>query len=95
MVAEHYEDKWRDRYFPSTNPGPPSIFSTITPISRQEFDDLKKEVEDLKALLIRAKAYDERNNEPDCEMEEKMDLLRKVAKMVGVSLDDVIGKGSA
>ena len=42
-----------------------------------------------------AKEYDERNNEPDCEVDEKMDLLRRVAKLVGVDLDDVIGKKGA
>ena len=31
------------------------------------------------ALLKRAKKYDEENGEPNCEMDEKMALLRKVA----------------
>lgn len=44
----------------------------------------------MKMLLQRAKIYDERNNEPSCEIDEKMDLLRRVARMVGVNLDDVI-----
>lgn len=64
----------------------------MPPISRAEFDALKKEVEEMKALLKRAKEYDERNGEPNCEMDEKMAVLRKVAKLVGVDLDDVIGK---
>lgn len=34
----------------------------------------------------------ERNHEPECEVDEKMDLLRKVAKLVGIDLDDVLGK---
>lgn len=62
------------------------------PISRKEFDALRKDVEEMKELLKRAKEYDERNGEPDCEVDEKMDLLRRVAKFVGVGLDDVIGK---
>ena len=41
-------------------------------------------------LLKRAKKYDEDNGEPDCEIDEKMDVLRKVAKLVGVDLDEVL-----
>ena len=73
--------------FPRLRPNQPAI-------SREEFDALKKEVADMKELLKRAKAYDERNGEPNCEIDEKMDLLRRVAKLVGVSLDDVLGAKS-
>lgn len=94
MVGDHYRDKWGDRW-PGAIPATPfQPFNPIPVISREEFDALKKEVEEMKALLKRAKEYDERNNEPDCEIDEKMDLLRKVAKLVGVSLDDVIRPAS-
>lgn len=79
MVMDHYNDKWRDYTFTGT--WPPIVSPT-----KQEFDALKKEVEDLKALLARAKKYDADNNEPDCEMEEKIALIRKVAELVGVEL---------
>jgi hypothetical protein len=49
----------------------------------------------MKALLKRAKEYDERNGEPECEMDEKMAVLRKLAEMVGVNLDDVLGPKSS
>jgi len=67
------------------------VIPTIN-VSREEFDRLKRDVEEMKALLKRAKEYDERNGEPDCEIDEKMATLRKVAELVGVNLDDVIGK---
>ena len=101
MVGEFYGDQWKPRpWFPHI-PEPtftpvPTTTGGSTPIvigpniSRQEFDDLKRQVMEMKELLKRAKAYDERNNEPDCEIDEKMDLLRRVARMVGVDLDDVI-----
>jgi len=86
MIGDHYRDKWIDRW-----PNIPSWPQTTIPsISRQEFDDLKKEVAEMKELLKRAKEYDERTGQPDCEIDEKMDLLRKVAKLVGVDLDDVL-----
>lgn len=55
-------------------------------ITRKEFEDLKKEVELLAELLKRAVAYDEANGEPACETDEKMALLRAIAKAVGVEL---------
>lgn len=61
-------------------------------ITQEQFDELKRQVEEMKALLIRAKEYDERNNEPHCEMEDKVALLKRVAEAVGVSLEDVFGK---
>lgn len=61
-------------------------------ITRQEFDDLKKEVEEMKKILTLAAEYDKRNNEPHCEMEQKVDLLKKMAGLFGISLDDVFGK---
>jgi len=63
-------------------------------ISRAEFEELKRQVLEMKELLKRAKEYDERNGEPECEIDEKMQILRKVAQLVGVDLDDVIGKGA-
>lgn len=101
MVADHYADKWRQQQIIPQMPGITYPFSPgaagypVPAVSRQEFDTLKHDVEEMKAILKRAKAYDEANNEPDCEIEEKMDLLRKVAQMVGVDLDDVIGKGAS
>ena len=98
MVGDHYRDLWQPKpWFPNVPAMPfPSVPATGTPeISRAEFEELKRQVAEMKELLKRAKEYDARNNEPDCEIDEKMDLLRKVAKLVGVSLDDVIGKPAA
>lgn len=101
MVGDHYADKWKDRewikplqpgrVYPIGEPYVDEGTRIDLPIRREEFDALKREVEEMKTLLKRAKEYDERNHEPDCEIEEKMDLLRRVAKLVGVDLDDVLG----
>lgn len=88
-----YPDKWPD-YHPPYEPAPmpdPKFPPIIVPqISKKEFDELKKEVLEMKELLRRAKEYDEKHDEPDCEIDEKMALLRKIAKIVGVELDDVL-----
>lgn len=95
MVGDHYADKWRDKYpirpDPIVWPWPNQTAPDNHP-TRAEFDALRKEVEEMKELLKRAKEYDERNGEPDCEVDEKMELLRRVAAAVGISLDDVIGR---
>lgn len=96
MVGDHYRDIFKDN--PLTRQ--PNVSWPVTVIqgdgpSRREFNDLKRQVEEMKLLLARAKEYDERNGEPECEIDEKMDLLRRVAKLVGVDLDDVIGPPKA
>lgn len=84
MIGDHYQDKWREINY--------DFSSYIQNVSRAEFEALKKEVENLKELLKRAKEYDEKNNEPNCEIEEKMEFLRKVAQLVGIDLDEVFKK---
>lgn len=101
MTGDMFHDRWRPwtPYVPYTpvqpyNPQPtdrtgPFLLPPTGP-TQEDFDNLKKEVELLKELLKRAKEYDEKNGEPDCEIEDKMKFLREVAKLVGVDLDDVI-----
>lgn len=67
-------------------------FAPIPPPSptQAEFDALKREVESLKELLRAAKKYDDDTGQADCESDEKIAALRKIAELVGVSLDDVL-----
>jgi hypothetical protein len=88
MIGDHFNDKWKQ-------PPYQQIITNIPDVSRAEFEALKREVEEMKALLKRAKEYDEKNNEPNCEIEEKMAMLRKFADAVGIDLDDVIKKKDA
>lgn len=80
---------------PNPPAAPPGVTTPFVGVSRQEFDELKRDVLEMKALLKRAKEYDERNGEPGCEMEAKMALLRKVAAAVGIDLDDILKPASA
>lgn len=94
MVGDYYGDKWKQpKSFPPDPNEQISILDLMkypsSTISRQEFDSLKTEVLEMKELLKRALDYDKRNNEPNCEMEEKVALLKKVAEYVGVTLEDV------
>lgn len=87
MIGDHFNEKW-EPFKPYVNPYNQLPFQPS--VSRQEFEALKKEVEEMKKLLIKAKKYDARNNEPNCEIEEKMDFLKKVAALVGIDLDEII-----
>lgn len=87
-------DTYRDRWFPAT-PNTPFIPTPVAPLfpspTREEFDALKREVEEMKTVLAWAKRYDAEHGQPDCEMDEKIALLRKMAEFVGVDLEDVLG----
>jgi hypothetical protein len=96
MIGDHYNDKWKDK--PWAQPQSMTISTPEQQIVwnfyhiREEFDVLKKEVLEMKELLKRAVKYDERNDQPHCEMEDKVKLLKQVAEMVGVDLKDIFNR---
>lgn len=83
MVMDHYWDKWQDRQQPAIGIYPP-FFPNVAPaqpaISPAEIEEFKK-------LLERAREYDKRNNEPDCEIAEKKARVKKLADELGVKID--------
>lgn len=84
-------DNWRenvpDRYPNTFPPQAPLSWPVIAEVSRAEFDALKREVEELKTLLEAAKKFDAATGQPNCEMEEKVELLRRVADHLGIVLN--------
>ncbi len=86
VIGDLYKDKFtKPPYAPDYD------FTAYTQaVTRVEFEALRKEVSDMKKLLEMAKDYDQKHGEPDCEIEEKMKLLRSVAKAVGINLDDAL-----
>jgi hypothetical protein len=68
----------------------PSVFQA--PVSREEFEQLRKDVMEMKELLKKAIQYDIIHDEPACENEEKYEFLRKVAALVEVNLEDILPK---
>jgi len=79
MVYDHFYDKWRQP--PYTIPILPFV-PYIPAISTSEIEEFRK-------LLERAREYDKRNNEPDCELEEKRKRLKDLAKELGVDISFV------
>lgn len=65
--------------------------TTDPEVSKEEFDALKREVEALRKLLKAAKEYDEETGQPDCEQDEKIALIRRLAEICGVDMSNVFG----
>jgi hypothetical protein len=78
MVMDHYWDKWQP-YQPS-NPFVPIGVVPLPAIS-------KEEIEEFRRLLERAREYDKRNNEPDCELAQKRERVKRLAEELGVKID--------
>ncbi len=83
----------QDTFFPAVDPSKFKIIDDTNERLKKQLDEqsetiaeLRKDFDEMKKLLIRAKRYDEENGEPHCESDEKIELLRKVAEMIGVEL---------
>lgn len=86
MIGDHYNDKWHQQYtWVDSNTNKIVEYAT-----KEDLEELKRDVAEMKALLKRAKIYDEEHGEPDCQKDEKIALLRKIAELVGVDLEDVL-----
>lgn len=83
MVTEHYTDKWnkpRDWYQGTGTghtvtyiPGPPSA----------------EEIAEFRKLLERAREYDKKNDQPDCDLEIKKKALLDMAKLWNIDISFV------
>lgn len=80
MIGDHYTDKWRGREW-----------QTIIerPVSAAEVEQLRQEVEEMKKLLKKAVEYDKRTGQPDCPNEDKLAMLKEVARAMNIDLDEV------
>jgi len=58
-------------------------------VTKEEFNKLKTDIEELKILLKAAIRYDEKTNQPHCEHEDKVTLIKRLAEAVGVDLSDL------
>lgn len=90
MIGDNYRQQWQQ--MPTNIPNSIGGMSQIQiGPTRYEFDELKKEVLEMKRLLINAKEIDEKTGQQNCEQEEKIKILKAVAIAVGVDLSEVFG----
>lgn len=85
MIGDYYGDKFRSLPTQPWGPGP----VTVTKDHSQEIAELRRDIEEMRALLKRALKYDEASGQPECGNDDKIAFLRRVAASVGLSLDDV------
>lgn len=78
MIMDHYQDRWYPIVYPQATPMWPSPQA----ISAEEVAEFRR-------LLDRAREYDKRHNEPDCELDAKRQALKALAKQLGVDISFV------
>lgn len=85
-VVSFIGDSWRQNPPPVTTPW---IGMPLSDPTQDQIDALKAEMESLKKLLKAAKIYDEETGQADCAMDEKVELIQRLADIVGVDMEDV------
>lgn len=84
VITDWKYDEWFKRYIPQPLPRPlPPIVEEPKPLPTQE------EIDEFRRLLEKAREYDKKMNQPDCELEEKRQKIRKLAEELGVNVDFV------
>lgn len=95
MIMDHYGDKWRQAYEEWQKQqmlNPPWLEPNIVPITPTSpilnpGPITPEEIKEFRRLLERAREYDKRTGQPDCELEEKKQTLKKLADLMGVKID--------
>ena len=98
MIVDGYRDtlpKWIPIVPNTFIPGDTAPITIPDYVTPEEVRALRDEVKELKKLLEAAKAFDEATGQPDCETEDKVGLLRALARALGVDLDDVLAPARA
>ncbi len=98
MISDHYAGKWLGRICkpykvnpePYVFPGWPTAIPAVQPlVAKEDLDEIKREVAELKELLKKSRKYDEKTGQPDCGLEDKKKLLRELAERLGVDLGEL------
>jgi hypothetical protein len=82
MILDHYKDKWS----PWTQSAP--AMPAPLPLAPRKLPS-QAEIDEFRILLDRAREYDRRTGQPDCELEEKRQTIRDLADKLGVKIDFV------
>ena len=89
MIMDHFGDKWDKLPKPIPWVVPVVPMPLLPPIAPPPPPISPAEIEEFRKLLERAREYDKRNNEPDCELEEKKQRIRNLAEELGIKIDFV------
>jgi len=88
----HRRDGWPWQPYVPTIPlipaAPTDFTKRLAEIARDhDISDLKQRIEALEKMLREAKKFDAETGQPDCEMDEKVELLKRLAKDLGVEIN--------
>jgi hypothetical protein len=88
MVADHFITKW----IPAPEPVLPGVVPAIPmpttwPPVAPYVGPTREQVQELIELLKAAKRIDEATGQPDCELDAKKQLLRQMAKHLGLDVE--------
>ena len=99
MVIADFQKKWNE-YPYSAEPGVPVAIPTFqqtifdpnqfTFVTKAELEQLRGELEALKKLIPAVQEFDTATGQEDCEHEDKVAWVLKLADMLGVDFDDVL-----
>lgn len=88
-------DYWRTNDWPKWDQAvtitPYQLCTPVPDTTKADLEALRREIEELKKLLLAAKKYDEATGQPGCEAEDKVALIKEIAKLVGVDMTEVFG----
>ncbi len=89
MVTDYWKNNDQWKYNGINGPGIATGGLAYNPVSREEFEQLRKEMMELKELLKAAKSYDDLTNQHKCEKEENVKALIQIAKALDVDFEDI------
>lgn len=82
MIVDHYTQKW-EQLQPRITLTPPFVLLNAEPAITDA------EIKEFRTLLDRAREYDKKTGQPDCETDEKRQLLKAVADKLGIDVSFV------
>lgn len=83
VIYDHYHDKWWDRYWKNHELHPLQPYIPPIPSVPPPTDE---EIKEFRTLLARAREYDKKHNQPDCETEEKRRKVKELADLLGIEV---------
>jgi len=92
MVMDHYWERWNRQPLPVPTVSWTQPMWPLEPNTPVDVEPIKpvfptlEEIAEFRRLLKRAREYDAKNNEPDCELAEKKQRLSDLAKELGVEI---------
>lgn len=89
MITDDWDKRHRDLI--PTEPYKPVELPpyNIPAVSRKEFDELRKEVLELKELIKAAKKYDKATGQQNCEKPELVRVMRKLMQDLDIDPEDL------